>query len=114
MKTEYTVRAFEEELGSEYFIITVPEGTTFIATDAFHGKPHTIKLPQTIVEIGDFALDKFQNIYITADVKKIGYGGLGAGPSLIEDGPVVTVYAPSEAFSVAEYCKENDIVFVAQ
>lgn len=28
MKTEYTVRAFEEELGSEYFIITVPEGTS--------------------------------------------------------------------------------------
>ena len=95
-------------------IVIVPEGTTFIAADALHGNAHTIKLPKTVVEIGDFALDKFQNIYLAADIEKIGYGGLGAGPSLTESGPIVTVYAPSDACSVAEYCKENDIIFISQ
>ena len=81
---------------------------------AFHSNAHTITLPKSVVEIGDFALDSFQNIYISSDIKKIGYGGLGAGPSLIEGGQIVTVYAPSDACTVAEYCKENDIVFVPQ
>lgn len=94
--------------------IIVPDGTTFIATGAFHSNAHTITLPKSVVEIGDLALDGFQNIYISADIKQIGYGGLGAGPTLIEGGSIVTVYAPSDACSVAEYCKENDIVFVPQ
>ena len=95
-------------------VVIVPEGTTFIAADAFLGNAHTIKLPKTVLEIGDFALDKFQNIYLAADIEKIGYGGLGAGPSLTESGPIVTVYAPSDACHVAEYCKENDIIFISQ
>ena len=45
--------------------------------------------------------------------KNIGYGGLGAGPALVEGGHVVTVYAPANAHTVAEYCRENDIIFVA-
>ena len=60
------------------------------------------------------ALANFQNIYIAGNIKNIGYGGLGAGPSLTEVGPVITVYAPSDAHTVAEYCKENDIIFVVQ
>jgi hypothetical protein len=27
MKTQYIVKAYEEELGDEYFLVTVPEGT---------------------------------------------------------------------------------------
>ena len=94
--------------------ITVPEGTTCIAEYAFPSNAHTIRLPKTVVEIGDMALANFQNIYIAGNIKNIGYGGLGAGPSLTEVGPVITVYAPSDAHIVAEYCKENDIIFVVQ
>ena len=94
--------------------VIVPEGTTFIATGAFYPGAHTIKLPQSVVEIGDFALADFQNIYFVTDIANIGYGGLGAGPSLTGGGPCVTVYAPSDAGSVAEYCQENDIIFVPQ
>ena len=94
--------------------VIVPEGTTFIATGAFYPGAHTIKLPQSVVEIGDFALADFQNIYFVTDIANIGYGGLGAGPSLTGGGPCVTVYAPSDACSVAEYCQENDIIFVPQ
>ena len=93
--------------------VIVPEGTVFIASGAFDSGVHTIKLPSTVAEIGDFALDKFQNIYLAADIEKIGYGGLGAGPSLTECGQIVTVYAPSDACSVAEYCKENDVIFIS-
>ena len=94
--------------------VIVPEGTTFIAMGAFHGNLCTIALPKTVVELGDFALDKFQNIYLSADIQTIGCGGLGAGPSLTGGGPIVTVYAPSDADTVAEYCKECDIIFVPQ
>jgi hypothetical protein len=94
--------------------IIVPDGTTFICTGAFYNNAHTITLPKSVVGIGDFALDAFQNIYLSADIKQIGYSGLGIGPALIEGAPIVTVYAPSDACSVAEYCKENDIVFVPQ
>ena len=94
--------------------ITVPEGTTCIAAYAFPSNAHTIRLPKTVVEIGDMALANFQNIYIAGNIKNIGYGGLGTGPSLTEVGPVITVYAPSDAHTVAEYCKENDIIFVVQ
>ena len=94
--------------------VIVPEGTTFIAMGAFHGNLCAITLPKTVVELGDFALDKFQNIYLSADIQTIGCGGLGAGPSLTGGGPIVTVYAPSDADTVAEYCKECDIIFVPQ
>ena len=94
--------------------IIVPDGTTFICTGAFYNNAHTITLPKSVVGIGDFALDAFQNIHLSADIKQIGYSGLGIGPALIEGAPSVTVYAPSDACSVAEYCKEHDIVFVPQ
>ena len=100
-------------LGNDSNVI-IPEGTTFIAMGVFHGDFCAITLPKTVVEIGDFALDKFQNIYLSADIQTIGYGGLGAGPSLTGGGPIVTVYAPSDADTVAEYCKECDIIFVPQ
>ena len=99
--------------GNETNVI-VPEETTFIAMGAFDGNFYTITLPKTVVEIGDFALDGFQNIYLSADIKNIGCGGFGSGPSLTGGGPIVTVYAPSDAYTVAEYCKECDIIFVIQ
>ena len=94
--------------------VTVPEGTTFIAMGAFHSGVHTVKLPKTVVGVGDFALDKFQSIHLSADIESIGYGGLGAGPALVEGGHAITVYAPRDAHTVAEYCRENDIIFVVQ